>query len=162
MVFKKKFRRKVKFRKKLKLWRLRESQVKEELSEGVNNKCDGNEDWCELKRKLLDVMCKVCDCRKGNPRHFEMWWWKKDVDVAFCRKRELFRIWKRSRNEEDTKKYCEAKKDARKLVYKATDQKAREVMQKIDSCHDGCELFRIAKQRVGEREDVVGVTCLKN
>ena len=33
MVFKKKFRRKVKFRNKLKLWRLRESEVKEEFAE---------------------------------------------------------------------------------------------------------------------------------
>ena len=40
MVFKKKIRRKVKFRKKLKLWRLRESEVKEEFAEGVNNKCE--------------------------------------------------------------------------------------------------------------------------
>ena len=36
-------RRKVKFRKKFKLWRLRESGVKEEFAEGVSNKCDGNE-----------------------------------------------------------------------------------------------------------------------
>ena len=43
MVFKKKVRRKVKLRKKLKLWRLRESVVKEEFAEGVNKKCDGNE-----------------------------------------------------------------------------------------------------------------------
>ena len=44
MVFKKKVRRKVKFRKKLKLWRLRESEGKEEFAEGVTNKCDGNGD----------------------------------------------------------------------------------------------------------------------
>ena len=42
MVVRKKGRRKVKFRKKLKLWRLRESEVIEEFPEGVNNKC-GNE-----------------------------------------------------------------------------------------------------------------------
>ena len=37
MVFKKKARGKVKFRKKLKLWRLRESEVKEEFAEGVDD-----------------------------------------------------------------------------------------------------------------------------
>ena len=41
MVFKKKVKRKVKFRKKLKLWQLRKSEVKEEFNEGVNNKCNG-------------------------------------------------------------------------------------------------------------------------
>ena len=49
MVFKKKVRRKVKFRKKFKMCRLRESEVKEEFAEGVNNKCDSNEDWFDLK-----------------------------------------------------------------------------------------------------------------
>ena len=86
-------REEVKFRKKLKLWRLRESEVKEEFAKGVSNKCDGNEDYLWLY----------------NPKHFEMWLLNKDVNVAVC-KRELFRIWKQSRNEEDRKKYCEAKK----------------------------------------------------
>ena len=73
IMFKKKVRRKVKFRKKLKLWRLRESEVKEEFAEGINNKCDGNEDWCGLKRKLLDVASEVCGYAKGKPKHFETW-----------------------------------------------------------------------------------------
>ena len=68
--------------------------MKEKFAEAINSKCDGNEDWCGLKRKLLDVASKVCDYTKGKPRHFEAWLWDKDVDVAVCRKRELFRIWK--------------------------------------------------------------------
>ena len=76
-----------KFRKKFKPWRLRESVVKEEFAEGVNNKCDGNEDWCDLKR-LLDAASEICGYTKGKPRHFETWLWNKDVDVAVCRKRK--------------------------------------------------------------------------
>ena len=52
VVFRKKVKRKAKFRKKLKLWRLRESELKEEFADGVNNKCDGNEDWYDSKSKL--------------------------------------------------------------------------------------------------------------
>ena len=83
MVFKKRSgsRRKVKFRKKLKLWRLRESEVEGEFPEGVNKKCDGNEDWCGLKRKLVDVASEVYDYAKRKPTHSETWWWNKDVDV---------------------------------------------------------------------------------
>ena len=87
MVFKKMVRRKIKFRKKLKL-RLRESEVKEEFAKGVNNNHDGNEDWCGLKRKLLDVDSEFCGYTKGKPGHFEMWWWNKNVDVVLCRKRK--------------------------------------------------------------------------
>ena len=44
----------------------------------------------------------------------------------------------------------------------ATDQKAREAVEKVDSCRDGRELFRISKQRVGKNNDVVGVSCVKD
>ena len=90
--------------------------MKEEFAEGVKNKCDGNEDWCVLKRKLLDVASEVCGYTKGKPRYFETWSWNKDVHVAVCRKRDLFRIWKQSLNEEDRKKYSEAKKDGKRVV----------------------------------------------
>ena len=84
--------------------------MKEEFAERVNNNCDGHEDWCGLKRKLLDVASEVCGFTKDKPRYFETWWWNNDVDVAVCRKRELFGIWKQSWNEEDMKKHCEPKK----------------------------------------------------
>ena len=35
-------------------------------------------------------------------------------------------------------------------------------MEKIDSCCDGRELFRISKQRVGKKTVVVGINCLKD
>ena len=39
------------------------------------------------------------------------------MHVAVCRKRDLFRIWKQSLNEEDRKKYSEANKDGKRVVY---------------------------------------------
>ena len=41
------------------------------------------------------------------------------------------------------------------------DKKAREAVGKIESCHDGLDLFRIAKQRVGEKKYVVRIVVLK-
>ena len=84
------------------------------------------------------------------------------MDVTACRNRELFMTWKQSQNEEDRKKYCEAKKDAKRVVYMAMDQKAREMVEKIDSCREDRELFRIATQGFGEKKDVVEVSCLKD
>ena len=66
-----------------------------------------------------------------------------------------------SQNKENRKKYCETKKDAKRVVYMAMDQKAREAVEKVDSSYNGNELFRIAKQTVGEKKDIVGVSCLK-
>ena len=35
-------------------------------------------------------------------------------------------------------------------------------MAKVNSCRDGHELFRIAKQWAGEKRSVVWVSCLKD
>ena len=43
----------------------------------------------------------------------------------------------------------------------AMDQKAREAVKKVDLCRDGCELFRIAKQRSWEKTAVLGLVVLK-
>ena len=65
----------------LKLWMLRESEMKEEFAEGVNSKCDGNEDWCGFKRNLLDVTSEVCGYTKNKPgilKHgvgIKIWMW---------------------------------------------------------------------------------------
>ena len=80
--------------------------------------------------------------------------------VAVCRKRELFRIWKQSQDEEDRKKYCEAKRDAKRVAYMAMNQKASEMVGEVDSYFNGCELVRTAKQGVGEK--LLGVSCLKH
>ena len=56
----------------MKLWGLRDSELKEEFAERVNKKCDGNEDWCGLKKKLLDVAIEACCYTKGKSRHFEI------------------------------------------------------------------------------------------
>ena len=59
---------------------------------------------------LLDVASEVFGYTEGKPRHFDTWWWNQDKDVAVCRKRELYRIWKQSRNEEDGRNIVRQKK----------------------------------------------------
>ena len=71
-----------------------------------------------MKRKLLDVAVEVCGYTKGKLREFETWWWNKDVNVAACRKREVFRIWKQTRNEEDKEEYCAAKRYLESSIYR--------------------------------------------
>ena len=84
------------------------------------------------------------------------------MDVAVCGKNELFSIWKQSWNEEDRKRYCEAKKDAKRVAYMAMVHKAREAVEKIDARRGVRELFRTAKQRSGEKRGVVRIICLKD
>ena len=72
-MFKKKVRRKVKFKKKLRLWRLRESRGERKVSllKGLTTNLMVMK-ICGLSRKLLDVASEVCGYIKGKPRHLEI------------------------------------------------------------------------------------------
>ena len=54
------------------------------------------------------------------------------------------------------------KKNLKEVVYTAMEQKALETVGKVNLCCDGCELFRAAKKRLGEKKDVVDVSCFKD
>ena len=47
------------------------------------------------------------------------------------------------------KKYCEAKKDAKRVV------------EKVDSCHDGRECLELPNKGLGRREMLLGLVVLK-
>lgn len=54
-LFCKEVKKKKNIRKELKLWKLKESEVKKMFAKKVNKTCDGNEDWHGLQNKLLDA-----------------------------------------------------------------------------------------------------------
>ena len=66
----------------------------------------------------------------------------------------------RARMSKIGKKYCEAKRDAKRVVYGYESESLRLIHGEIDSCFDGYELVRTANQRVGEK--LLGLSCLKD
>ena len=82
--------------------------------------------------------------------------------MRLCIKRGSYFGFGKRQNKEDRKKYCKAKNDAKRVKYMAMDHKSLEVTEKVNLCHDSCELLRIAKQRAGQRIDVVGVSFLED
>lgn len=94
-------------------------------------------------------------------RHSQTLWWNDDVDGAVNRKRELFKIPKRSSNEEIEGSTVRQKKVFKRVVTAAMDQTSREATENVEINCDGCELFRIAKQKAKKWRDVLGVNCRK-
>ena len=86
----------------------------------------------------------------------KMWIWLCVERVSYLRFGNRARMRKIGRN------FVRQKKDAKRVVYMTMDQKAREAVVKVDSCHDISELFRIVKHTVGEKKGAVGVSCLKD
>ena len=102
----------------------------------------------------IGVECKVVGCSQRN-----LWLQQKQTQT-FCNMVVEQTCRCDSWNEEDRKKYYEAKKDTKRIV--SMDRAARQALEKVNSCCCGHELFRIVKQRTGEKAHVIGVTCLKD
>ena len=101
----------------------------------------------------IGVECKVVGCSQRN-----LWLQQKQTQT-FCTMVVEHTCGCDSWNEEDRKKYYEAKKDTKRIV--SMDRAARQALEKVNSCCCGYELFRIVKQRTGEKAHVTEVTCLK-
>jgi hypothetical protein len=118
--------------------------------------------WEAMKTVWLKTTEEVCGWTRGPPRHKETWWWNADVSVAVKEKRKCFREWRKTRTTEDRVRYIEARRNARKVVAKAQDVKRVEFVSELDSEEGRRNVFRIAKQMIKERQEVVGGSCVND
>jgi len=67
---------------RLKVWKLREPNVKQEFARLVKDRknevfeADNVESKCNAMKEATE---QVCGWTKGPPRHSEKWWWNDDV-----------------------------------------------------------------------------------
>ena len=76
-------------------------------------------------------------------------------------KRRLFKIWNKSKTEEDRALYCIAKYNARKAVYAAQSDEQKVFGAMLDLESEQGTVFRVVKQMVGKIMDIVGAGCVK-
>ncbi|MBJ5547117.1 hypothetical protein JGG71_23220 [Salmonella enterica subsp. enterica serovar Derby] len=79
---------------------------------------------------------------------------------AIEEKRRCFKVWHKSKDENDREAYREAKRLARKTV--AQENKRKELASELEEEEGKSNLFRIARQMARERQDVVGMNCLRD
>ena len=77
-------------------------------------------------------------------------------------KKRCYKEWRRTKAEVDFIAYREAKHKARKSVAIAQETQRKEFASELESEEGKKNVFRIAKQMSEERQDVVGVNCLKD
>ena len=153
---------------KLKVWKLKDSRAREEFVSGIKEKCLANEtvggveeNWCKLKNILLETTGRVCGWTKGPAHRKTTYWWDDNVDHAIKEKRRLWKEWNKGSCSKE--KYTEAKKMARRGVYKAKTKADIEQFGNLSTnknCRDNA--FRIARQMTNQNKDVIGDACVKN
>jgi hypothetical protein len=152
---------------KCRVWKLKDEELRRDFQEKIQVKADlrGDGDvesmWKLLKDSLLEVADEVCGRTKGHPRHRESWWWNEEVGKVIDAKRKLYKIWKKTKKEEDRILYCSAKRKAKRAVYIAQADEQKVFGEMLDSEEKKGTVSRLVKQIIGKNRDVIGAGCVK-
>ena len=94
------------------------------------------------------------------------WWWNEEVGKKVGEKKFKFKAWCQAKGTAEEKAllkgYVAAKKIAKKAVAQAQQEGRNRVGEKLNTEEGQRPVFKIAKQMAKERQDVVGVNCMKD
>jgi len=146
---------------RLKLWKLRESNVKQEFARLVTDKkdevfeTDNVESKCNAMKGVWQKATEqVCGWTKGPRRHSETWWWNDEVAKAIEEKRRCYKIWHKTKTVGDRNKYKEARRNATSVAL-AQEKTRQELINELESTAGKKNVYRVAKQMAKSTQDVV-------
>jgi hypothetical protein len=158
-----------------KVWKLKDAEVRKvfqaRVEAGLEVRVEGNAEivWGGLRDCLLKAADEVCGRTTGNQRHSETWWWTDDVAEVIKEKRRLYKIYEKSKKgsdqskkDDDMKNYHQAKRIAKREVFKAQELERKRFGEKLDEEDRKGAVFRVAKQIKRKNNDVVGGGCVKD
>jgi len=138
-----------------------QSMVKDKVAE-TEWKCnDVNEHWQQMKNIMMDTAQVTCGLSKSPCRHKETWWWNEEVAEAVREKRNKYGNWRKEESTEAWEEYKKSKQNTKKVISQAKGKKHRECARDLNDLNGQNEIFRIAKQMVKERQDIIESNCLK-
>ena len=145
---------------RLKVWKLRESNVKQEFARLVIERKDEvfeadnvASKWNAIKEVWQKATEQVYGWTKGPPRHSETWWWNDEVAKAIEEKRRCYKIWHKTKTASDRNKYKEARRNARRSVALAQEKTRQELVNELESTAGKRNVYRVAKQMAKSRHD---------
>ena len=81
-----------------------------------------DEAWDSFKSVLLDTIKEACGTKKTGGRNREATaWWNKEVKEAIKEKKKLYKIWVKTKDEEDYIKYRLARRQSKTVVRTAKE-----------------------------------------
>lgn len=85
--------------------------INEKLGSTDSTSLNIEESWETFKIAFLDTLKEVCGTKKTRGRNRKVTaWWKKEVKDAIREKKRLYKIWVKSKDEEDYIKYRQARR----------------------------------------------------
>jgi len=151
----------------LKVWKLRESNVKQEFARLVTDRKDEvfEADNVEIKRNVMKEVWQkateqVCGRTKGPPRHSEMWW-NDEVAKTIEEKRRCYKIWHKTKQQ--VIRICIKRQDEMQgevlLLHRKRQGKSLLMSWRVQQER---RMSRGLQNKWQIRQDVVGVNCVKD
>ena len=114
--------------------------------------------WGAIQESISEACREVCGMTTGRrgPEERETWWWNESVKNAIKAKNDAFKLWQRSRRDEDKKLYKLLSRIASREVARAKDDAWEQWSEGLDSACGRLKMFKIAKQMRKDRQDISG------
>ena len=154
---------------RLKVWKLREPNVKQEFAWLVTERKDEvfeadnvESKWNAMKEEWQKAIEQVCGWTKGPPRNSETWWWNDEVLQLLRRTEGAIRYGIKPKQQVigiSIKRQDEMQGEVLLLHRKKTRQ---ELVNELESTAVKKNVCRVAKQMAKSRQDVVGVNYVKD
>jgi hypothetical protein len=153
-------------RRRLQIWKLRSWEVKNKFDEEVDKIVIEGEGmkqrWTSLQKGLKRATEKVCGRSKGGGlKKKQAWWWTVEIGDAIKERNRVRKVWRGSGSEGDKELYDDASKVVKTLIAKAIKRGTDEMTQELE--RGGNEkVFRMAKLKAREKQEVIGAPCILN
>ena len=118
---------------RLKVWKLREPNVKQEFARLVTERKDEVADsveskWNAMKEVQQKATEQVCGWTKGPLIDSDAWQWNDEVAKAIEEKRRCYKIWHKAKTASDRNKYKEARRNARRSVALVQEKQGKSLL----------------------------------
>ena len=150
--------------KRIKFWKLKNEEVRKMYEEKVSSNLQARtgklEPLHEGIRKAAEEVCGMTSGRGHRER--ETWWWNEDVQRALEEKKKSFKLWQRTKSEEDREIYKVKKREAKRQVAQARRIVLEEWSQNLNTAEGKNRMFKIAQSMRKDRKDVKGAKYIKD
>ena len=148
--------RKRKQAERINMRKLQNAEVQDHILHSVSQKLEKvdptdmnvEEAWDTLKTALLDTLQEACGTKKaGRGTRKATAWWNEEVKEAIREKKRLFKIWVKSKQEEDYVRYILARRNSKQVVKAAKEASWKKYGEELSELgtHSPREFYKSVK-----------------
>ena len=112
-----------------------EKNIEEVLGKIKDEQLQLEERWKILKETMVTAVEKVCGLITVNNRVKHTKWWNDDIKQIVKKKKEIYKLYLRTKSQEDREKYVEARNEVKQAVRSAKQKSWEEFGQEIEDQH---------------------------